>query len=135
MAACLGRPCDTQQHCWCLSGWEEAWRPVSASEWGISGHLEPPAAPSHTINTEQQYTDQMTTTAQPQWPPHEDSTGEHYFTRLEPYHASGDALQLACCAHFGLLFELIVHRRSLAGCHQTDKVDFPSWTSHFVAVS
>ena len=65
---------------------------MPVSEWGTSGHLEPPAAPSHTTNTEQQYTDQMTTTAQPQWPPHQDSTGQHYFTGLERYHALGVAL-------------------------------------------
>lgn len=69
---------STTPHTLASAGWEEAWRPVSASEWGTSGHLEPPAAPSHTTNTEQQYTDQMTTTAQPQWPRHEASTGQQH---------------------------------------------------------
>ncbi|DBA67722.1 TPA: hypothetical protein ACH3X2_001308 [Trebouxia sp. C0005] len=74
---------STTPHTMASAGWGEARRPESASEWATSGHLEPPAAPSHTTNTEQQYTDHITTTAQPQWPPHEDSTGQQHGNMFE----------------------------------------------------
>ncbi|DBA91866.1 TPA: hypothetical protein ACH3X1_016000 [Trebouxia sp. C0004] len=74
---------STTPHRMASAGWEEPWRPESASEWATSGDLEPPAAPSHTTNTEQQYTDQVTTTAQPQWPPHVASTGQQHGDMFE----------------------------------------------------